>query len=905
MKRASSLARNSAALATSQPLPIFPRSGTRASRSAAISLRGLGPEATLVLINGRRVAPYPVGVGGATAFVDLNSIPLAAIETIEVLKDGASALYGADAVAGVINLKMRRGIDGAESFASYGNTADKDSAEWTASVAGGVSNPTTSVFVGANYFRKAAIFHRDRAYSAVPPFLSTNASPANLELSRFAVAAALGQPVGAPIPGVSNFAVSFFGQSGADSANAGTRPASQYTFSPDRSSVYNYNEAAMSYPEFERKGALASLERKLLGRDNLRGFVDAMVQTVDVENQLAPAATGDFAAPNNLGLVIPARTPNPLLTVGVPLLGGYFAVAPGTPVPAGSFAGPGTQIVNGTAQRLAAPGAFNPFNPFNQDIADGSRARLAEFGNRTTRSRTEAFLFSTGVRGENVAGRWNLEAAFSYSSVADDTRSRQVSASRFNELLNAASPLFDPRQPAYLGTTAPYNPFGYYRQPIPGNRALAEYGGFEVRHRDRSSLAHVSAVASTADLFKLPAGSAGLAAGVDFRRELLRQRPDPRSVTGDLIGESPRAATNAQRKIGGAFLEGRAPLFRGVEGSAAVRHEKFHSSRRSTTVPKFALRVRPLGEQLTLRTSYSKGFREPSLFELYSAPISALMAIQDPLDGFVEPEQPITLRGNRALRPEKTDYLNAGFVWSPAHPRLRGLTLGADYWEIVRKGTVEANPQNTVYRAYGVLPGGLQPGESVSLNNSGFISVVNSLFFNVGRTKVHGWDFSGVYSLPTDTLGRWELTTVWTWIRRFDRAAAEGAVPTSVIGADATGSADYGYLEVRGRTSLSWAYRGFTVYLAGHYIDGFADEDPAGAPFEVADTVTVDAQVSYAFRDRHGPLLRDTKVSLGARNLLDRDPPRAFGGGTNSNGYPGFMYTAENLFWYAAVSRRF
>ena len=76
--------------------------------ATAISLRGLGPEATLVLINGRRVAAYPVGVGGTTAFVDLNSIPLSAIDSIEVLKDGASALYGADAVAGVINIKLRR-----------------------------------------------------------------------------------------------------------------------------------------------------------------------------------------------------------------------------------------------------------------------------------------------------------------------------------------------------------------------------------------------------------------------------------------------------------------------------------------------------------------------------------------------------------------------------------------------------------------------------------------------------------------------------------------------------------------------------------------------------------------------------------------------------------------------------
>ncbi|MBI3887279.1 MAG: TonB-dependent receptor, partial [Opitutae bacterium] len=99
---------------------------------ASTSLRGLGPEATLVLINGRRVAPYPVGNGGTTAFVDLNSIPLNAIERIEILKDGASATYGADAVAGVVNIILRRDFNGAIANVSVGNTTNKDSTEFSA-----------------------------------------------------------------------------------------------------------------------------------------------------------------------------------------------------------------------------------------------------------------------------------------------------------------------------------------------------------------------------------------------------------------------------------------------------------------------------------------------------------------------------------------------------------------------------------------------------------------------------------------------------------------------------------------------------------------------------------------------------------------------------------------------------
>jgi outer membrane cobalamin receptor len=212
-------------VANANSVPISNNATGFTPAASAISLRGLGPEATLVLINGRRVASYPVGVGGSTAFVDLNSIPLSAIENIEVLKDGASAIYGADAVAGVINIKLRRGIDGSEVLFSYGNTTDKDSSEIVASAVTGVVTDKANILIGLNYYRKASILYSDRDYSAVSPQLSTNSSPYNLELSRFAVAAALGQNVNAPIAGTGGAAI-FFAQSGAAAGNNGTRPAS-------------------------------------------------------------------------------------------------------------------------------------------------------------------------------------------------------------------------------------------------------------------------------------------------------------------------------------------------------------------------------------------------------------------------------------------------------------------------------------------------------------------------------------------------------------------------------------------------------------------------------------------------------------------------------------------------------
>ena len=885
-------------------VPISNNSTGFTPAASSISLRGLGPEATLVLINGRRVATYPVGAGGATAFVDLNSIPLSAIENIEVLKDGASSIYGADAVAGVINVKLRRGLDGSEVFSSYGNTTHQDSSEVVASLATGVVTAKANVLVGANYYKRESILYRDRAYSAVTPRLSENASPMNFELTRFSVANALGQSVQAPIPGVVPSAIFFYAQSGADAANNGAKPASAYTYSPARSSTYNPNEAAMSYPEFERTGAFASAERKLFGTDNVKGYVDLSYQNVRTEYHLAPTPTGDFTALGQTELIIPARTASPILTLVNPFLGFVLQVPPGYVVPPGSFPGPGTQFVNGTAQRLAAPGAFNPNNPFNQDIADGSRGRLTEFGNRIIRNRTDAVMATAGLKGENIAGRWNFDGSFSYSAIRDRTRNSLVSASRFNDIVNANSPIFNRTSSAFIGTTTPYNPFGYYKVPIAANAAATDYARVTVQDTNESTLAQFSAVLSTSDLFKFPHGSVGVALGVDFRREQLDQEPDAFGSSGDLIGQAPRATTVAQRKIGGMFAEAKLPLLPRLEATASVRFERFYTSDDQVMVPKIGLRWQPVARQLTVRGSYSEGFREPSLFERYSTPISVLSAILDPRDGFVEPEQRVTLRGNRRLEAEKTDYANAGFIWSPTHPRLKGLSLGADYWRIHRDGTVEANPQNTVFRAFGALPGGLQEGEAVYLSSSGAISVVDAVYFNVGRTRVAGWDFSGGYQLPTDRLGRWELTTVWTMMTQYERAALRDAPLRDVLGLDSTGSGENGYLKLKGRVTLNWSYKGFTVHTQGSYTDGFADTDENGAARKVNDRFLINAQVGYSFRGDHGRVLRDTRVNVGVRNLFDWDPPKSLGGGTNASGYPGFLYTSENQFWYLSVSRK-
>ena len=145
--------------------------------ASSISLRGFDPGATLVLIDGHRMVSHPSGTsGGLEFFVDLNTIPQAAIESVEILKDGASTTYGADAVAGVVNIKLRHNYQGAEAYAEYGNSTDTDSGETAASILFGVGDNNTHLTGVANYYSRNSIFSRDRDYdrrTSLPTYCNT------------------------------------------------------------------------------------------------------------------------------------------------------------------------------------------------------------------------------------------------------------------------------------------------------------------------------------------------------------------------------------------------------------------------------------------------------------------------------------------------------------------------------------------------------------------------------------------------------------------------------------------------------------------------------------------------------------------------------------------------------------
>ena len=360
-----------------------------------------------------------------------------------------------------------------------------------------------------------------------------------------------------------------------------------------------------------------------------------------------------------------------------------------------------------------------------------------------------------------------------------------------------------------------------------------------------------------------------------------------------------------------------APGVHDLSGTVAARYEDFLSTGQTTTVPKLGLRWQPIDDTLTLRLSWSKGFRQPSLYELYSTPTSGLTPITHPLPGYAfEPEQTVTVSGNRRLAPEKTKYTNAGVVWSPSIDALKGLTLGVDYWEAERTGTVSNNYQDTVNRYFGRVPGGaagsapggLIPGESVVLYPDGSINVINSVFFNIGKTKAAGFDYTATYVIKTDSMGRFEASALASMYTHFKTTSVAGSPLTEIVSqptAEGTGS-DNGYLKWKGRVQLQWNYKNYSALIGSNYLDGFWDVDGnTGNDFFINSTWIYDGQVAYTFHNELGSWLADTKVTLGGRNLFDKNPPFASGNAGNSTGYPSFLYTSEGRFWYVSLSRKF
>src|SRR5215472_8587387 len=656
------------------------------SGTAALSLRGFDPGASLVLIDGRRVAPFPGAANSAAGFVDLVSIPIEAVQSIEILKDGASTIYGADAVAGVVNLKLYKDYRGAQLTLYWGNTLDKDAEIYSGDLLFGTGDDKTSITGDIFFFHRNSMFQRDRGNSIHPPFLSSNTVPWNLQLSSDVV----GQV--APDLNLNPGGVEFITP---PNGSNGLTPPTDYIIDPRHPTRkprrfrgvlpgFNFNAYAGSFPDQERWGGYAAFEHKVCD-DQLRMFGDFYYVDAKTHDELAPTGTGEFETPGRSTIYIPPNHPLP---------GG--AAPPNTPTP---------------AELGAPPDAFNPFNPFEQFISGGTRARIFDFGNRFVDSENIAERFTAGVRGDKLFNRtWGYDGAFMYSQIEDIFNFQGITIPRFERIMNANDEIFNPSSASFIGQTIPYNPMVDSQHVVfPSNLPLIDFARLHTKDILTSKLATLDLNVYTTDLLDLPAGGVGLALGGVFGRQRNIIDPDDLNRLGQNVDAVAFDPVRVGRKYWAIYAETLIPIFspkwnipgfHSLEFSAGVRYEEWLNNDTNAALPKVGIRWQPFDEQLTLRSTWGEGFLEPSLPQLYGPTFQVLAAtggavIAPPgttqagqVVSATNPESVIQILPNKNLSPEHDRNWTGGIVYTPKWiPSKCGqLTITFDFWDVERNG---------------------------------------------------------------------------------------------------------------------------------------------------------------------------------------------------------------------------
>ncbi len=829
-------------------------SGATTGGISSVSLRGLTSLRTLVLVNGRRLAPYGIGFTNDSVSVDVNSIPVAAIERVEVLKDGASALYGSDAIAGVVNFILRKDYRGAEIGLSAGTSTQGGGGVRRASGAWGAGDLATDgwqLMALASYQKEDALFGRDRPFASVGYNVdalndtsSGNTFPAN-------IAAADGS----------------FGAVNPTRASGCVAP---YSFvdpllSPN---ACRFDPAQMVtlLPATERTSLFAA-GRVRLGAD-LEGYAELSYNRNSARTVVQPVPISDqFTLPANNPLynLDPYRVPGGISTSTIILTpaSAYYPTA---------FV---TGLTGGATPDLLV------------------RYRAAVNGNRDITDIAESPRAVLGVKGS--AAGWDFDTTLLHSG------------SKVREQVNDGWPILSRLMP--LLNSGRVNFFGPNTADVDAEIRATNFTGDS--YKVQTSLTSLSAKGAH-DLVDLPGGMASFAVGAEVRQEKYRFTPSPELEQGDIAGYGGNFAfVDRSRTVGALYGEVTLPLAKGLEADLAVRYDRYQGVGNSTT-PKASLRWQPI-EQLVLRGAVGRGFRAPSLADLF-APTTTGVTVQ----GLSDPERcpttndpirdcqtqfPTANGGNDQLKPEKSTNVNLGLVFEP----MKGLSLAVDAFRIKLTNTIANGIPAAVILSdlakYGVYVARGAPDPAFP-GLPGAINAIDQHNLNTGESRIAGVDVDLRWRMPASDAGAFTLAFTGTYFSKFDAQNPDGSFTGTV---DQVNPNTGGVIpRVKTYQSVNWALGPVDATLAvnwqKHYWDfnGSLEDptDPAYKPRRVGDYTTVDAQVGWR-------ALKDLKLVLGVKNLLDRDPPYTNAGGQLSfqSGYdqqyadPRGRFVYLNLNW--------
>lgn len=799
------------------------------SGQSGVSLRGLGSGSTLVLVDGRRVSQSSIGNAATDSrqgFVNLNTIPLGMVDRVEVITDGASAIYGADAVAGVVNIVLKKDWVGNELTVRYKGAFDGGGHERSVVLASGFARGKFRGSMSVEYTDRADLkadqrpFSRQQDHSAIVEGYDANGNPVfgtNLTLNwgypatvqaRTGTLAGVTRPDGTP-------------------TNVALTPEGAIT-TPPLSAFIGRG------PVPPNTGVFATQQR----RGNTSEFLDLIPakETRSIATNLYYALNdnvelyggGSFTQDDGL-----TGTQPPVVTASAS--SGFGNVA--TIVPAA-------------------------FNPFGQDVLVGMI--LYDFGSVTTDTRTEKYNAHFGGRG-TIGRTWQWDAWVAWQQEYFDRVIRDFNNTQITGLLNNPD------------ASQRFNPFIDTRAGAPSQAGLLERLARYVRTDGVSELTTAEFVAD-GEVMPFRGSSIRMAIGGSYNVAENTNRSLTPSAA--LIPVNTTVVAAGKRTSYAAFSELSVPFFSKDNGLPLARRFDLHLAARfedqddagTTTVPKIGFSWVPV-ESVLLRASYSEGFRAPALTEYQVAGSSFNSTLADPRRGNVNTSGVLTLRGsNPNIKPETSTTEFYGLVFEPEFAD--GLTFEVNYYRTEQRDVIQSLSAQTMVNNEAAFPERITraapDANDTALGQPGRLTSVDTTLVNFGKVLNHSMDFVVDYRLPAKWHGEWRFKLEGSRTLKSERETRPG-LPAIDDDGDTFAPPDW-----RLTASVYWYNGPWNVVVYGDYLSKFKSNLAGNtlSPLGIPSQTKVDVRGGYVFREGvwrgYGKGMR---IMAGIGNVFDEEPP--------------------------------
>lgn len=853
---------------TSAGSPAISRSESLASGENVggyyVDIRNLGAERTLVLTNGKRLGATTAGLQ------DLSQIPMSAVERIEILKDGASSIYGSDAIAGVVNVITRKNFDGGEANVYVGQYDQGDGESQQYSMTLGATGERGSLTLSAEYSKQDPVWAKDRWYSR-DGGLGPLSTPE--DWSPISQNGSWCNPLVYDCSRTSKTAVWQTLNQGGNPNN----PADYHELTPAEYANSN-----------QQMTLLTGVERKSLYVNGTYDFTDTISLNTDV-------------------LYNERKT---------------FQQIAGYPYQSSSFGTP-----------LTADSAFNPVGQnvdFRRRLWEVPRTTDSQLKTLRFAPTISGYFELAGKTFDwDVGALWNRNESIksNYGDMSLIAAEQALGPSFING--QGVAQCGTAANPVALGDCRPWNPLLPYGVAGQGSLADPELQSFLFpTYTTRGETKTTSFTANLAgSIVTLPAGDLGFAVGVEHRKEQGSYVPDAFAQSGMSTGLGQKP-TQGEYDLNEVYLELNVPILadmayaKELTLNVASRYSDY-SNFGGTTNSKFGLTWRPLDE-LLVRGTYAEGFRAPTISDLYGGLSSSFESYIDPCGttapGSVAGNAACTAAGvpadyvqlgqgnrpcstlpcqsgdqfisgaNPNLSPETSKSKTVGLVWSPRW--VQGLDVSLDWYRYEISNMIIADSVDRILRDCYVL-GNSARCDGIVRADDGHVSAITYGTANLGMMETEGYDLGIKYRLPELAIGQFNIDWQTSYTSKYDEQGQNAAGDNIMIGR--VGEA--GLFRVRSNLGVNWQYGDFGVNYTARYYSGMKEgcidtgEFWCNAPDHIANgeadplrktgsNTFHDLQVSWK-----APW--DATIALGANNVFDHKGPLMYSAPNSSFAYYG------------------